>query len=663
MDWLYGAFDTWDLVMMTVISVIGAYMYFKYRSDSLKSDTPSQSQSLNTSNSTSSSSQRPDKSFLGRMKSENRQILILYGSQTGMAEELAGRLAKDLNRYGKKPLVLDPEEIEVEDLSKITEVKDAFLLLCVATYGEGDPTDNAKELHEFLSNNDCDLAGLSYTVFGLGNKTYEHFNAMGKFFDKRLEELGAKRVFDLGLGDDDSNLEEDFMRWSEAFLSTLTQTFGWELTNSGQQRQYRLEILSDSSSNIFMGEYGRVGAFERQRPPFDQKNPYLSTVVVNRELHTDSSGRSCRHVEFKVDPTRVRYEAGDHLGIFPKNNPDLVERIAKLLNTDLETVFKLINVDEESPKRYPFPCPCSYRTALTHYVDICLPVKSHVLKALVDYTEDEHEKIKLTVLSTANDEGLREYGSFIQKERRSIVDILEHFSTCKPPMDLLLEMLPRLQPRYYSISSSSKLNNDTISVTALVTRYTIGDRGINGVCSTYLHGKNVEDTCPIFIRKSTMRLPHKLTTPVLMIGPGTGFAPFRGFLQERNWQKQQGKEVGPVALFYGCRHPEHDYIYKDELKEYTKSGLITELHLAFSRFLDEKVYVQHKLWEARENVWEMIQNGANIYVCGDARNMARDVHATFLRIFQEVGQMDEPGSHKLFKDLERQRRYQADVWS
>jgi len=290
-------------------------------------------------------------------------------------------------------------------------------------------------------------------------------------------------------------------------------------------------------------------------------------------------------------------------------------------------------------------------------------VKSHVLKALVEHTEDEQQRNKLVEMSTINDVGLAEYNIFIHRSRRGIVDVLEYFPSCKPPIDLLLELLPRLQPRYYSISSSSKVDNAKVAITAIVTQYHIESRLINGVCTTYLAKKDAGETVPVFIRKSTMRLPHRPSTPVIMIGPGTGFAPFRGFLQERSWHKQQGKEHGEMVLFYGCRHPDHDFIYKDELDGYMKDGVLTHLHTAFSRFQVQKVYVQDRLWDERQHVWELVQKGAYIFVCGDARNMARDVQNKFLEIFREVGSLDGAGAEKLLKELEKQRRYQADVWS
>lgn len=661
-EWLTSQFDTLDLIVMLAVFIGSLYfLYQKYRpADSLSSRYTTSVVTI----APTAAALSQDGSFIKRMKSEGRQVLILFGSQTGTAEELAGRLAKDLQKYGRKALLLDPEEMDVDDFASISEIPDALVILCMATYGEGDPTDNAQQFYEYISSNEIDLNGVRFAVFGLGNKTYEHYNEMGKFFDRRMEELNAVRVFELGLGDDDGNLEEDFMRWREGFWPAVTQSFGWELSEeAGSERQYRFDVVEDPNTTLFIGEYGRIGAFEKQRPPFDQKNPLMAVVGVNRELHKEKSDRSCRHIEFDTRGARIRYEAGDHLGVFPTNDSALVEELCQLLGANMDLVFRLTNLDEESSKRSPFPCPCTIRTAFTHYVDICAPVKSHVLKALAEYTSDEKEKEHLLLLSTASEEGLKEYGNFIQRDRRSIVDVLRYFHSCKPPVDYLLELLPRLQARYYSISSSPKLDAEKIAITAVVTRYTIGDRLIKGVCTNYLLHKSEGDKIPVFVRKSMMRLPHRLTTAVIMIGPGTGFAPFRGFIQERYWHKQQGKEVGPMSLYFGCRRPDQDYIYEDELNEFVAAGVIADLNVAFSRLSDKKVYVQDLLWKNREPLHNAVEGGAHIYVCGDARNMARDVQNTFTKIFVEVGGKTESEAQKFLKELERQRRYQTDVWS
>ncbi|VDM50030.1 unnamed protein product [Toxocara canis] len=344
-DWLMVELDTFDVIAISVVLLATVYFLFIKRSD--KSINHCSSLIVPINPPTKYSDSNHDASFITRMQSEGRQVLIIFGSQTGTAEALAGRLSKDLHKYGKKALLIDPEEVDVEDFGRISEVNDALVVLCMATYNEGEPTDNALQFHEYITTTDADLSGVRYAVFGLGNKTYEHFNEMGKFFDRRLEELGAKRVYELGLGDDDGNLEEDFMRWREGFWPAIAQSFGWQISEEAEsERQYRFEIVKDPAATaIFIGEYGRIGAFEKQRPPFDQKNPYLAVVGVNRELHKEKSDRSCRHIEFITNGARVRYEAGDHLGVFPTNDATLVEEFGRLLNVDMNLTFRLINLD------------------------------------------------------------------------------------------------------------------------------------------------------------------------------------------------------------------------------------------------------------------------------------------------------------------------------
>ncbi|KAF1760285.1 hypothetical protein GCK72_008532 [Caenorhabditis remanei] len=661
LDWIVSGLDTSDLVVLTLLAG-GAIIFFVMK---FLNQQPSSSRYSPTVASVTPSTviSKSNQSFIDRMKNENRQVLIMYGSQTGTAEEMSGRLAKDLTRYSKKAVVVDPEDIECEDLNRLSEIEDALLVLCIATYGEGDPTDNAVTLVEYLNAGDCDLSGVRFAVFGLGNKTYEHFNEIGKQMDQQLEKLGAKRIFHMGLGDDDANLEEDFMIWREAFLPKVAEEFGWELnTEAETMRQYQMEPVEEGKA-LFKGEFGRLGAYERPRPPFDVKNPYLATIAVNDELHTEHSDRSCRHIEFSVEGSRIRYEAGDHLAVFPTNDPILVDRLISMLEFDPDHAFRLVNVDEDASKRHPFPCPTTFRTALSHYVDICAPVKSHVLKAISEYCSDDGEKEFLNKLATANEEGLREYARYIVKERRSIVDVLTDQKSCKPPIEYLLELLPRLQARYYSIASSPRINEEKIAVCAVVTKYTIGDRLINGVCTRYLTTKDAGSKSPVFVRKSTMRLPHRTSTQVIMIGPGTGFAPFRGFLQDRQFHKNAGKEVGAMHLYYGCRHPDHDYIYKEELAKFQEDQVLTHLECAFSRAQEKKIYVQDRLWETRDRIWEAINNGAHVYICGDARNMARDVQATLQKIFREIGGKTETEAVAYFKDMEKTKRYQADVWS
>jgi len=291
---------------------------------------------------------------------------------------------------------------------------------------------------------------------------------------------------------------------------------------------------------------------------------------------------------------------------------------------------------------------------------------------MADYCTDEEERNFLLSMTSTKEESRKKYLEWIVGDRRSVLDILIDCPSCRPPLDHLLELMPRLQARYYSISSSPKDNPDTISVTAVVVSYTsrIG-RNVKGVATTYLAEKQVPEDddpekrmkVPIFVRKSQLRLPHKPQTPVIMIGPGTGLAPFRGFIQDRYHQKKNGKEVGPTILYFGCRRRQEDFIYKEELEPWLADGTLTELHVAFSRDQAQKVYVQMLLKENKKSTWKLLQQGAHIYVCGDARNMARDVQETFIEIAAEEGAMTREEATAYVKRLESQKRYQADVWS
>ncbi|KAK3751514.1 hypothetical protein QZH41_019091, partial [Actinostola sp. cb2023] len=567
-----------------------------------------------------------DTSFIGKMKKTGKTIAIFYGSQTGTAEEFAGRLAKDAQRYGLKAGLFDPEEIDIEELTRFGEVTDGLAIFVMATYGEGDPTDNAQEFYEWLQNDRDDLDCMNYSVFGLGNKTYEHYNSMGRHVDKKLEDMGAKRLFQRGEGDDDGNIEEDFVRWREDFWPQVLNFYNINVRDIKRRlsscidRQFNVILQEDASEDkVFTGEVSRLKSYKRQRPPFDAKNPYLAPIRINRELHK-SGDRCCMHIELDTSDSTIKYDAGDHVGIYPTNDHELVEKIGSLLDIDLDVVVSLDNVDEDASKKHPFPCPTSYRTALLHYVDITNTVKTHVLRELAEYAKDEKEKEFLMNISDTTEEAKHKYNDWVVKSHRHIVAVLEDLPSLRPPLGHILELLPRLQCRYYSISSSSKLHPKSIHVTAVVVRWdTITGREQKGVATTWLQTKIPKgDDCPrvpMFVRKTTFRLPFKPITPVIMVGPGTGLAPFRGFIQDRSYHVQQGKKVGETVLYYGCRKQDEDYLYEEELAKFLNDGALTQLHVAFSRDQAKKVYVQNKMEESKETIWKILDQGGHIYVC------------------------------------------------
>ncbi|XP_034844496.1 NADPH--cytochrome P450 reductase isoform X6 [Mirounga leonina] len=658
-----------------------------------------------------------DSSFVEKMKKTGRNIIVFYGSQTGTAEEFANRLSKDAHRYGMRGMAADPEEYDLADLGSLPDIENSLAVFCMATYGEGDPTDNAQDFYDWLQETNLDLTGVKYAVFGLGNKTYEHFNAMGKYVDKRLEQLGAQRIFELGMGDDDGNLEEDFLTWREQFWPAVCEHFGVEATGEECSiRQYGLVVHPDiDPAKVYMGEVGRLKSYENQKPPFDAKNPFLAAVTANRKLNQGTE-RHFMHLELDISGSKLRYESGDHVAIYPANDSTLVSQLGEILGADLDVVMSLNNLDGESPgfggappppqarpeppqfqeleqtcwsaateprpsssslpaeesnKKHPFPCPTSYRTALTYYLDITNPPRTNVLYELAQHASEPSEQEQLRRMASSSGEGKELYLSWVVEARRHILAILQDYPSLRPPIDHLCELLPRLQARYYSIASSSKVHPNSVHICAVAVEYETKSGRVNkGVATSWLRAKEPAGEngrralVPMFVRKSQFRLPFKATTPVILVGPGTGVAPFIGFIQERAWLRQQGKEVGETLLYYGCRRSDEDYLYREELAGFRQDGSLTQLNVAVSREQPHKVYVQHLLKRDKEHLWQLIhEGGAHIYVCGDARNMARDVQNTFYDIVADGGAMEHAQAVDYIKKLMTKGRYSLDVWS
>ena len=418
---------------------------------------------------------------------------------------------------------------------------------------------------------------------------------------------------------------------------------------------------------IYKGEHGKLGAYDKQKPPYDIKNPYLAPVLVNREL-SKGGDRSFIHIELDISGSGIRYEAGDHVAVYPTNDIDLVSSIGKVLNVDLDIVITLENVDPSASKKNPFPCPCSYRTALMHYVDISNTVKSHVLAELIKYTTDEKDLQMLNNLTSSSERGKILYNEWIVKDHRHILSILEDLPSCRPPLDLLLELLPHLQIRYYSISSSPKMYRNSIHITAVVVDWqTRTGRRQKGVATCWLKDKipnqDIPVRVPMFVRHTTFRLPEKSSLPILMVGPGTGLAPFRGFIQDRHIQKEEGNQMGDTILYYGCRKEKEDFLYEDELKDFVNHGTVSDLQLAFSRDQPEKNYVTHKLKENLEQIWHVIKAGGHLYICGDAKYMAKDVHQLFIDAMKVHGSKTNEQAINFLKSLGNKGKYSVDVWS
>eukprot|EP00040_Diaphanoeca_grandis_P036139 m.229289 g.229289 ORF g.229289 m.229289 type:complete len:700 (-) comp33557_c6_seq1:881-2980(-) len=660
--------DTLDIVVLTLVA--GALIFLGLKKLVFQEEAPAQPKPSRRSSMVPTVTY-DSSNFVEKMKATDKTMIIFFGSQTGTAEEYATRLVSQARSYGIKALASDLQDYDMEQLNQLREeIPNAIVVFCLATYGEGDPTDNAQEFYDLLKGAeesaevDFKVEELNFAVFGLGNKTYEFFNSVAIYTDTRLAAHGGNRLVPVGLGDDDDNIENDFAEWNETFWKAACKSRGIDADAVTMHfyRQYAITELDATPNRLFTGEPAVPGQFARQKRPFTQKNPYLAKIEAKRELFNDKE-RSCLHIEFGVEGSGIRYTAGDHLAIYAKNNENLVEEFGRRLNVDLDKMFTMDAIDDDISKKHPFPCPCSYRTALLHYVDITSVPKMHLVHQLAEYTDDAKVKAHLELMTSK--QGKAEYAEWVLHDQRTLMQILTEYPSLQPPMDLLLEMLPRLQPRYYSISSSPKLHRNSIHITAVLVSYKnrTGYQA-EGVCTGLLASLNVGDTVPIFTRTSTFRLPLKSSSPIVMIGPGTGLAPFRGFIQDRAETKKNGKLVGDSVLFYGCQKRAQHFLYEEELLGYSKDGVISDLHLAFSRDGNKKVYVQHKLEEHGAAIYDLLkEKKGHVYVCGDAKNMAREVNEGIINLGVKHGGLSHQSATNWVKMLRANRRYSEDVWS
>lgn len=624
------------------------------------------------------------------------QLTIYYGSQTGTAESFAQDLEREGEDKGFKLHVVDLEETEEDATAEIlknqrrdSNGKNRAVFL-MSTYGEGEPTDNAAAFIRFLKSSigvDGDavveeekkaddevaidastFAGLEFAVFGLGNKQYEHFNAMGKFVDMSIGKLGGKRIIPIGMGDDDDDLEGDFENWKEKSL--------WPAL----KKRYNAKAdLKDSKGTKLPDCHHAVQYLEGPAAP-DQislKEVHLSSkhyftaadcpVTLKRELRAPADEGSTLHIEIDISKggEEVKYQTADNLGILPMNTDTHVEILAKALNYDLSAYFRLVPASGHENKHAAlFPSPCSVHECLARYCDLSGPPRRSELKLLATYAKDPF--CKKALMRLASKEGKAEYKEKILEAKMGIVDIISKLCpSIEMPLEHFISVCPRLQPRYYTISSSSTLHPQSIHATVSVLGEERKDgSSFKGLCSNHLDNLIDNGKVRAFARASTFRLPSDTTKPIIMIGPGTGIAPMRALLQERAHQKlSQNLSVGSNILYFGCKNKDLDFIYSDELNKYEKEGVLTDMHLAFSREQKEKVYVQHLLAKNSSDTWKLIEEeGAYIYVCGGVK-MGQDVSVALRKIVAEHGNRNSTDSKKYLDEMASDGRFIQELWA
>lgn len=543
-------------------------------------------------------------------KAVPKEITILYGSQTGNAQKLAENSAKTLEKEGFIVEVASMDDFKPNKLKKINR-----LLIFVSTYGEGTPPDNALSFHEFLhSKRAPKLDGLEYSVLALGDSSYEFFCQTGKEFDERLEQLGGKRIFDRV--DCDLDFEESANQWLQGVIAKLNES----TVTTASTVQSTNESLQQT-----VAKYSR-------------NNPFYAEVLENINLNGKGSNKETRHIELSIEGSGLTYEAGDTLGIFPKNNPQLVNDVIHALKLNKDDQ---VQVDGEQ---------VSLEEAFTSFIEITALTKP-VLQKLVDYSTNQAFK----QLVTENGVQLKEY-----MKNRDLLDLIQDYGPFNVTSKQIVSILRKMPPRLYSISSSYQANPDEVHLTIGVVRYDAHGRERKGVCSVYCAERlEVGDKVRIFIQPNpNFKLPKNSDAPIIMVGPGTGIAPFRGFMQEREEIGARGKSW----LFFGDQHFVTDFLYQTEWQNWLKDGILTKMDVAFSRDKEEKIYVQHKLLQHSKELFSWIKEGAYIYVCGDKNKMAKDVQEALITIIAEEGNMSREDAENYLKDLQKQKRYQRDVY-
>ncbi|WP_252973523.1 assimilatory sulfite reductase (NADPH) flavoprotein subunit [Vibrio navarrensis] len=537
------------------------------------------------------------------------KLTIIFASQTGNAKGVAEALEREAQAAGIAVQLFDASDYKGKDLAKETHV-----IFVASTNGEGEAPDNALELHEFLQSKKAPkLPNLQYGVIGLGDSSYEFFCQTGKDFDAFLEKLGAKRFIDRV--DCDVDYDAPAAEWRAKALESVK------------------EALVSSQAQVVQLPVGHAATSHSQ---YNKQNPYTATLLTSQKITGRDSGKDVRHIEIDLADSGLTYQPGDALGVWYENSAQLANAVAAAVGL---SGVESVEVDGES---------LSLHSALVSKYEITGANPQFVTK----FAELSGSK-KLQKLVEDKDK-LREYAANTQ-----IVDVLKEKKT-KLSAEQLISLLRRLTPRLYSIASSQSEVDEEVHLTVGIVEYDVDGEVRQGGASSYL-GQRLEEgeSVKVFIEhNNNFKLPQDDSTSVIMIGPGTGIAPFRSFIQERDNRGADGKNW----LFFGDRTFTQDFLYQVEWQKYLKSGILTRLDVAFSRDQHEKVYVQHRVLEQAEQVWQWLQDGAYVYICGDATRMAKDVHEALLVVAQQQGGLTREKAEEYFNELRKAKRYQRDVY-
>ncbi len=547
-----------------------------------------------------------DDNAAGGAQAAATPVTILFGSQTGTAETLSNKAAKQLKAANCDPKILDMGDVSPDDIKDV-----ANLLVITSTYGEGEPPDNAQSFHSALMADTAPkLAGVNYSVMGLGDSSYADFCQCSKEFDARLEALGAKRLAPMVEADGDP--DDPFAEW----IGAVTPTLG--------------EATAESAA-------AAADEPDSDEPQFNKKNPFGAKLLKTENLNKEGSSKATHHIEISLEGSDLVYEVGDALGVYPENNAHLVDEIIEAAG---------FTPDELAP--VPHGEDQQLFDALRYHYDVSVLTEPFLLACSRLTKSAELKEI------VADEAKIKEY-----IKGRGLVDPIIDFGVKYPTTEYLVAPLKALNPRLYSISSSPKAHPGEVHLTVGKVTYDTHGRTRMGVCSTYLADHKLDRPVKVYMHANkAFRLTENNDAPAIMIGPGTGIAPFRAFLEEREARGAKGKNW----LLFGDQHQATDFLYEDQITAWMKNGLLTRFDTAFSRDQAEKIYVQDRIVEYAEEFYAWLEEGGHIYICGDASRMAKDVDAAIHKAVEIAGGKSEDEAKAYVEALKKDKRYLRDVY-
>lgn len=571
-----------------------------------------------------------------------RPIRVMFGTETGNAEGCAEELVEAIEGLGLTAELTDMDDYDHDDLAD-----EPYIFIVTSTFGNGDPPYNAHNFMEFVKGPDAPaVPNLKFSVCGFGDRSYPNFAQCGKDFDARFAALGGERV--VPRMDCDVDFEVPFDQWKQQVLVWLGENVdGATAAPPPAAGGKKKAGLWGKVSGWFGGKKAEPAAAPATTAPaapapavpaakaWTRDSPFQSKILVRRLLSGEGSAKETMHYELDLAGSDIDFQAGDSFGVHPVNPPAEIEAILVALELDPETAVHLKGGRT-----------LALRGVLARYKDL-QKVPMDLLRAISAKGGPGADALE------AGGDTLKAY-----LHDRFVVDVLREHPGARIDAQRLVDLLRGLPPRLYSVANSPKLDNGKVDFIVETLRYERQGRPCEGVASVWLADRAADEPVPLYlVPNPAFRLPDE-GTDIIMIGPGTGLAPFRAFLQEREHDGASGRNW----LFFGHQHEATDWLYRDELEGFAARGILNRVSYAWSRDQDHKVYVQDKMKASAAELWAWLDGGAHVFVCGDAQSMAGDVHQTLIQIAQEQGGLDADAAQAYVQGLVDTKRYHRDVY-